>query len=132
MMMHAQGSFEVTLIPQLEERGEDGVTLRRLGLQKTFEGDLVGTGEGTMLSARTAVDGSAGYVAIERVSVTLAGRNGSFVLQHSGTMSGGDKQLSIQVVPDSGSGGLAGIAGIFTLRIEQGRHLYTLDYTLPG
>lgn len=132
MTMRAQGSFEVTLTPQHEERGEDGVTLGRLALHKTFEGDLVGSGQGSMLSARTAVDGSAGYVAIERVSVTLAGRSGSFVLQHNGTMSRGDKQLSIGIVPDSGSGGLAGIAGIFTLRIEQGRHLYTLDYTLPG
>ncbi len=85
-----------------------------------------------MLSAMTDVQGSAGYVAIERVSGTLGGRTGSFVLQHSGTMTRGAPQLSVTVVPDSGTGQLVGLAGKMSIQIEGGKHLDELEYTLPG
>jgi hypothetical protein len=85
-----------------------------------------------MLTAGTDVKGSAGYVAIERVTGTLQGRKGSFVLQHSGTMAHGAQQLDIHVVPDSGTGQLAGLAGKLTITIApDGKHSYTFDYTLP-
>lgn len=127
----AGGSFVVEIKPQGEANTAEGGSLGRMSLDKTFVGDLVGTGKGEMLTAMTAVKGSAGYVAIERVSGVLHGRAGSFVLQHTGTMSAGAQQLSITIVPDSGTGALAGIAGVFRLKIEGGQHEYELEYSLP-
>jgi hypothetical protein len=101
-----------------------------MSIDKTYSGDLVGKGVGRMLSAMTEVKGSAGYVAIERVSGTLHGRTGSFVLQHSGTMSRGAQQLVITIVPDSGTGELAGITGSKMIRIVEGKHFYDMDYEL--
>ncbi len=128
----AKGSFNVQIQPQGESSGADGVSLGRMSLDKTFEGDFAGTGRGEMLTAMTAVQGSAGYVAIERVSGSLNGRRGSFVMQHSGTMTRGAPQLAITIVPDSGTGELTGIAGVFKLDITGGKHLYTIEYTLPA
>lgn len=127
----AKGEFTVELKPLGEPDVADGVSLGRMSLAKRFEGDLTGTGKGEMLYARTPVQGSAGYVAVERVTGTLQGRSGSFVFQHTGTMAGESQQLSITVVPDSGSGELAGLAGSFKLTIMDGKHLYELEYTLP-
>jgi hypothetical protein len=85
-----------------------------------------------MLSAGTAVKNSAGYVAFEQFSGTLDGKTGTFVLQHSATMTRGDGKLSITVVPDSGTGALAGIAGTMAIRIEEGgKHFYDFDYSIP-
>ncbi len=102
-----------------------------MSLDKVFSGDLQGTSEGEMLTAGSPAKGSAGYVAIERVSGTLDGRTGTFVLQHSGTMNRGALELSVRVVPDSGTDGLAGIAGTLDIQIVDGKHLYTFDYALP-
>jgi hypothetical protein len=128
----AKGSFNVQIQPQGEPSAADGVSLGRMSLDKTFEGDFTGTGRGEMLSAMTAVKGSAGYVAIERVSGSLNGRRGSFVMQHTGTMTRGAPQLAITIVPDSGTGELTGIAGVFKLRQAEGKHFYEIDYTLPA
>lgn len=127
----AKGSFTVELKPLTEPDTAEGVSLGRMALDKRFEGDLVGTGEGEMLTALTPTQGSAGYVAIERVTGTLGGRSGSFVFQHSGTMERGAQQLSIVVVPGSGTGGLAGISGSFEIRIAEGQHFYEFAYALP-
>jgi hypothetical protein len=102
-----------------------------MSLAKRFHGDLEGTSQGQMLAAATAVKGSAGYVAIELVTGALGGRRGSFVLQHSGTMTRGTPQLTIAVVPDSGTDELAGLQGRMTITIEGGAHSYELDYSLP-
>lgn len=126
----AKGSFTVDMKPQGEPASADGVSLGRLSLDKRFEGDLQATSRGEMLTAMTSVQGSAGYVAIERVTGTLHGRRGSFVFQHSGSMARGAQQLSITVVPDSGTGELAGLEGTFRLQIVDGRHLYEFDYRL--
>ena len=128
----ARGSFTVEMKPQGPPAAEDGVSLGRMSLEKRFEGDLVATGRGEMLTALTPVQGSAGYVAIERVTGTLQGRSGSFVFQHSGTMDRGAQQLSITVVPGSGTGALEGLAGTFRLTIVEGRHLYEFDHQLPA
>jgi len=128
----AKGTFEVELQPQGDPDAAEGVSLGRMSLRKTFRGDLVATGQGTMLTAMTPVKGSAGYVAIERVQGLLHGRRGSFVLQHSGSMADGAQQLSITVVPGSGTGDLTGLSGRFGLRIEGALHCYELDYCLPG
>ena len=103
----------------------------RFKLAKRFHGDLDGTGEGEMLTAITDTKGSAGYVAIERVTGVLRGKRGVFVFQHAGTMSRGAQQLSITVVPDSGTGDLAGIAGTFRIQVEGKEHRYTFEYALP-
>ena len=84
-----------------------------------------------MLTATTAIKGSAGYVAIERVTGTLHGRRGTFVLQHSGTMTGGAQELTVTVVPDSGTDQLVGLAGEMTINVSEGKHSYDLEYTLP-
>lgn len=124
----ARGTFSVEMNPQAEPGVADGVSLGRMSLDKRFEGDLVATGKGEMLSALTPTKGSAGYVAIERVTGTLRGRSGSFVFQHSGVMDRGTQQLSITVVPDSGTGALAGISGVFRINIADGKHFYEFEY----
>jgi hypothetical protein len=131
MNCQAGGTFEVVMKPVSEPESVDNVALGRLSLNKQFHGDLAGTGKGEMLTAMTSVDGSAGYVAIERVTGTLNGRQGSFVFQHAGLMKRGAQQLSITVVPDSGTGQLAGIAGAFSLDVVDGEHFYTFEYSLP-
>ena len=130
--MRATGTFDVKLTPQPADGYADAKSLGRLTIDKTFHGDLAGTSHGQMLSAMSAVKGSAGYVAIEHVTGTLHGRSGSFVLQHSGIMQRGARQLVVTVVPDSGTGALSGLAGSLDIRISEGRHFYVLDYTLPG
>jgi hypothetical protein len=102
-----------------------------MALDKRYHGDLDATGLGQMLATRTPVEGSAGYVALERVSGTLGGRRGAFNLQHSGTMTRGAPTLSITVVPDSGSEELTGLAGTLKITIVDGKHSYDFEYTLP-
>lgn len=130
MAHHAAGTFEVTMSPQPPYETTDGTQLGRASITKTFKGDLDATSTVEMLSAMTSVKGSAGYVAIERVAGTLAGRRGSFVLQHSGTMTRGKAELSVTVVPDSGAGDLRGLAGRLTIEIVDTQHRYALDYTI--
>ena len=129
MTTHAGGTFEVKLNPQVDDKVGDP-TVGRLSIDKHFHGDLTGTSKGQMLATRTAVEGSAGYVAIERVNGTLNGRTGTFALQHSGTMTRGVPQLSVTVVPDSGTGQLVGLAGKMTINIADGKHSYEFEYTL--
>ncbi|QNA89950.1 DUF3224 domain-containing protein [Massilia sp. Dwa41.01b] len=129
--LHAAGPFDVTVTPQGEPVVVDNATTGRMAIDKLYHGDLNGRGSGEMLSAMTVTEGSAGYVAIERVTGTLHGKSGSFVLQHSGTMARGAQQLSITVVPDSGTGKLTGISGTMRIRIEERNHFYEFDYTLP-
>jgi hypothetical protein len=125
---HASGAFDVKLSPQEDKVGDP--TVGRMSLDKQFHGPLEATSKGQMLTAMTAVEGSAGYVAIERVSGTLDGRNGTFALQHSATMTRGVPQLSITVVPDSGTGQLVGLTGKMTINIADGKHFYDFEYTL--
>ncbi|MSP12250.1 MAG: DUF3224 domain-containing protein [Chloroflexi bacterium] len=129
MTMHASGTFEVQLNPQGQDDKAQDATLGRLSIDKQFHGDLEGTSKGQMLTAGTDVEGSAGYVAIERVSGTLHGRSGAFALQHSGTMTRGAPQLAITVVPDSGTGQLVGLAGQMAILISDGKHGYDFEYT---
>jgi len=126
----ATGTFEITMTPQPPYDAAEGVTLGRTKIDKRFHGALEATSVVEMLSAGTSVKGSAGYVAIEKVVGTLEGRSGSFVLQHSGTMTRGVPQLTVSVVPDSGTGELTGIAGTMTIDIVDGKHLFTLNYRL--
>jgi len=130
MTTRASGTFEVKLNPQATEDKAEGATLGRMLIDKQFQGDLEATSKGEMLTAATGVKGSAGYVAFERVSGTLHGRRGSFVLQHSGTMARGAPQLSVTVVPDSGAGQLVGLAGKMEIKIAEGKHSYDFEYTL--
>jgi|HubBroStandDraft_1064217.scaffolds.fasta_scaffold00496_30 uncharacterized protein DUF3224 len=109
----------------------DGATLGRTTITKRFKGDLEGTSAVEMLGAMSDVQGSAGYVAMDRVTGALRGRSGSFVLQHSGITSlRGVPTLTVSVVPDSGTGALKGIASTMTIRIADGKHSYVFDYTL--
>lgn len=128
---HASGTFEVKLVPQPLEDKAEGSTLARMSIDKQFHGDLEATCKGQMLTAVTDVKGSAGYVAIERITGTLQGRTGSFVLQHSGTLTRGASQQTVTVVPDSGTGQLVGLAGKMTGNIADGKHSYDFEYTLP-
>jgi len=124
------GTFEVKVSPQAPEEGVGDATVGRLALDKQFSGGLVATSKGQMLATQGAVAGSAGYVAMERVIGTLDGKTGTFALQHSGTMTRGAPQLSVTVVPDSGTGELAGLAGRMTIDIVDKKHLYSFEYTL--
>lgn len=128
MTIHANGTFEVKLIPQDDKSGD--ATLGRMTIDKQFHGDLEAVSKGQMLTAGAAVNGSAAYVAIERVSGKLHGLSGSFALQHSATMTRGEPQLTITVVPDSGTEQLVGLAGKMTIKIADGKHSYDFEYTL--
>src|SRR5262245_32048193 len=131
-MKRATGSFEVSLQSLSNAEVTNEALLGRMLLNKTFSGDLSASARGQMLSAGTATRGSAGYVAIDRVTGTLDGRKGSFLLQHSGRMNRGVPSLSIMVVPDSGTDELAGIAGTLSINIIDGKHFYDFIYSIPG
>jgi flagellar basal body rod protein FlgG len=129
MTTHASGTFDVTITPQAQDAAE-GSAIGRLTIDKQFHGDIEAHSKGQMLAAGTAIEGSAGYVAIEQATGTLHGRSGTFVLQHNGTMARGAGQLTITVVPDSGTGQLVGLAGTMSITIVDGKHLYEFEYTL--
>jgi hypothetical protein len=129
--MHAKGTFEVKMAPQPAQEGVGDASIGRMALDKQYSGDLEATAKGQMLAIRSAVEGSAGYVALERVSGELQGRRGEFALQHNGTMTRGAPQLTVTVVPDSGTGELQGLAGTLTITQTDGKHFYDIEYTLP-
>lgn len=127
----AAGSFDVSLTPlTLDPPGDDSAR-GRMRLSKRFHGGLDATGAGEMLTGMGAVSGSAAYVAIERISGTLAGRSGSFLVVHRGVMTRGAQDLLVSIVPDTGTGELTGIAGGMTLIVGAGRHDYRIDATIP-
>ena len=129
---HASGTFDVKLTPQTSDDKAADASLGRMTSDKQFHGDLEATSKGEMLSAMGSVKGSAGYVAIEKVTGTLRGRSGSFVLQHSGTMTRGAPQLVVTVVPDTGTGQLVGLAGKMSIIVAaDGKHSYEFEYTIP-
>ena len=130
MTARASGTFEVKMTPQSPDNNSGTVTVGRYSLDKTFSGDLEGTSKGEMLAVSTAVEGSAGYVAMEHVAGTLNGQTGGFALQHTGTMNRGAPRLSVTVVPDSGTGQLAGLTGKMEIKIAEGKHFYEFDYSL--
>jgi hypothetical protein len=130
MMMQASGSFEVQITPQAHDQAE-GSALGRMAIDKQFLGDIVGIGKGEMLTAGTDA-GSAVYVAIERVTGTLHGHAGTFVLLHNGAMTRDSQHLTITVVPDSGTGQLVGLSGSLVINIVDGKHLYDFEYSLAS
>lgn len=130
--MQAKGTFDVQLTPQDAATDIGATKIGRMKIDKQFQGELAASSLGEMLAMRTDVQGSAGYVAMERVTGTLHGRTGSFVLQHSGTMNRGVASLDLNVVPDSGSGELAGLTGSMKIEIVEGKHRYIMDYVLPA
>jgi hypothetical protein len=127
--MTATGPFNIKLEPQ--EMQAEYPLLGRLTINKEFQGDLAAISVGQMLSARTAIPNSAGYVAIEQVTGMLHGREGSFVLQHSSSMVRGEPQQSVTVVADSGTGALEGLTGNMVINNAAGAHSYVFEYTLP-
>jgi len=127
---HATGTFEVKLTPQTSSDATQDANLGRLTIDKQFHGAIEGTSKGQMLTAGTSVKGSAGYVAMEQVSGTLDGHAGSFILQHTATMNRGVPQLSITVVPDSGTGELVGLSGKMNIIITDGKHSYDFEYAI--
>ena len=128
----AEGPFEVKMNPLPADGGSEAVALGRMALDKRYRGDLEATSVGQMLALHGDENGSAGYVAIERISGSLQGRSGSFAAQHFGLMDRGGKTLRIDIIPDSGRGELVGIRGHMDIRIESGgAHFYVIDYTLP-
>ena len=130
MPTHATGPFDVKVTPQ-DDKSDDPL-MGRMMLDKQYHGDLEGIGKGQMLTAGSAQKGFGAYVAIEKVTGTLNGRTGSFMLQHTGTMKNNVPQLMIIVVPESGTGQLEGIAGTMTIKIAPtGKHSYDFEYTLP-
>ena len=128
MNNRASGTFEVKLNPQ--DEGPDA-PVGRMTIDKQFQGDLAGTSKGTMVMASSpSVKGSAGYVAIEKVTATLNGHHGTFYLQHSGTMTRGAGELTITVIPDSGTDELLGLRGKMNIIIADGKHSYEFEYEL--
>ncbi len=128
MNTRAGGTFEVKATPQAP--GDSGIG--RILIDKQFQGDLKGTSKVEMLAIGTAIEGSAGYVAMEQVTGTLNGHTGTFALQHSGTMTRGAPQLSVTVVPDSGTGELKGLSGRMSIVIADGKHSYEFEYTIAA
>jgi len=131
-MAFATGTFEVKLNPLAPYAQSEDANLGRMSIDKQFHGDLEAVSKGEMLTAGTAVKGSAGYVAIERVNGVLHGKRGTFVLQHTGTMNRGTPKLSVTVVPDSGADELTGLSGQMTIQIADGKHSYEFEYAIAG
>jgi Protein of unknown function (DUF3224) len=132
MTQHASGPFDVKLLPQKPDSDvAEAAKLGRMSIDKQYHGDLEATSKGEMIATQTEVKGSAGYVAMERVTGTLTGRKGTFVLQHSATMNRGVPELSITVVPDSGTDQLVGLTGKMNIIIANGKHSYEFAYLLP-
>ncbi len=129
-MATATGTFETKSTPQAPYDSADGINLARISISKIFSGDIVGNSIVEMIGAMTSVKGSAGYVAVERVIGAVHGKTGTFVLQHSGTMNRTVASLSVTVVPDSGTGDLAGISGSMKIDITAGGHFYAFEYSL--
>jgi hypothetical protein len=127
---HVTGAFDVKLTPQATDDKGEAPALGRMSIDKTYHGELEATGKGEMLTAGSSVDDSGVYVAVERVIGTLQGRRGTFALHHRGVMTRGVPQLAISVVPDSGTGQLAGLSGTMTINIVDGKHFYEFDYTI--
>src|SRR6185436_15077522 len=133
LIHHAKGVFDIKMTPMPADEYADGKALGRVAADKQYHGDLEGSGKGQMLTATGAVKGSAVYLATERVSGTLGGRSGTFLLAHRGVMNRGAQRLDIDVVPDSGTGELQGIAGKLSINIApDGKHFYDFEYTLPS
>jgi hypothetical protein len=130
IVKHATGPFDVKLNPQTDDKVGDP-TLGRMSLDKQYHGDLEATSKGQMLTAMSDVKGSGVYVAVERVNGTLHGHTGTFAMHHTGIMTRGVPQLSITVVPDSGTGQLVGLTGKMDIKIVEGKHSYDFEYTLP-
>jgi hypothetical protein len=128
----AKGHFDIQMVPETLSDTARQTGLGRMSLSKTYSGDLVGRSEGEMLGFRNLASGSGGYVAMETVHGALAGRQGSFVLQHSSVMENGAASQSILVVPDSGTDALAGLSGRLVINREDGRHAYEFAYSLPA
>jgi len=126
----ATGSFDVKITPLATDSPAEGSPLGRMSIDKKFHGDLEATSTGEMLTAGTAIESSAGYVAIERVTGSLHGKRGTFALQHNATMTRGTGALNIIVVPDSGTGELTGLSGTLGIEIAGGKHAYVFEYTL--
>lgn len=127
-MNKAAGTFDVKINPLIPYNASADAKLARMSIDKQFHGDLEASSQGEMLSAGTDTKGSAGYVAIERVTGALDGRSGGFVLQHNATMTRGTPYLNIVVVPDSGTGDLVGISGTMHINIDKGKHSYEFEY----
>ena len=130
--MHARGAFDVKLTPKPADTNPDRASLGQMSLDKQYHGDLDAIGAGEMLTGMGTVKDSGVYVAVERVTGALNGRRGSFIVSHIGTMTRGAQQLSITVVPDSGTDQLTGITGKMSITIDKdGKHFYDLEYALP-
>jgi len=132
LSMHAEGTFDVKNAPLPADDATSGTAIGRFALDKQFHGDLEGVSKGEMLGAGNPATGTAGYVAIEQVTGTLNGRSGSFALQHFGTMEDNKFELTVKVVPGSGSGELTGIAGLMSISPANGKHSWKFDYSLPS
>lgn len=128
---HAKGSFDVKVIPITVADSLDTGGFGRMALDKKFSGDLSGTSVGQMIASGDPSQNMGGYVALEKVTGTLDGRSGTFVMMHNGTMTPAAMEMRITVVPGSGTGQLSGLAGDFTIIFEGKNHHYTFDYTLP-
>lgn len=129
--MIAKGTFTVALKPETVADKPSDPALGQMSINKQIVGDLVGTSLGSMLTGGDYRTGSAAYSAIEKVTGTLNGRSGSFILQHTGVMHQGAQSLAVIVVPGSGTDALAGMTGTFAITVKDGRHYYELEYTLP-
>jgi hypothetical protein len=132
MTQHATGLFEVKIVPLDPAFNFEDNPYTRMSIDKQFHGDLEAASKGEMLAAGNPAKGSGGYVAVERVSGSLHGRTGTFVLQHSGTMEHGSFKLNVNVVPDSGTDELQGLRGSMNIIMKEGKHTYDFAYTLPG
>jgi hypothetical protein len=127
-MHHAHGTFTVKVAPLTPAPAEG---LGRFSIDKEIHGDLAATTKGEMYTGGDFKQGAAGYVAIEMVTGTLAGKHGSFALQHMASMDASGQKMQVYVIPGSGTGELKDIAGTFTIIIADGKHSYDLAYTLP-
>ena len=132
LLMHASGYFDVTLAPQAADNPQVlAAQIDRLSIDKKYHGDVQGTSSGQMQAIRDDRNTGA-YVALEKVVASLQGRNGTFMLMHFGYMShGAVGRWLVEIVPDSGTGDLAGLTGTMKIIQKDEKHFYEIEYALP-
>jgi hypothetical protein len=129
-MKRADATFENDTYEEEIYDEDEGATLGRTHITRTFQGDVEGKSTAELLTAQTE-KGSAAYVALDRISGRLDRREGSFVLLHHGTVSSQGADVAGSIVPGSGTGELRGLRGQGQIAVdEDGTHKLTLEYEL--
>lgn len=121
-----EASFEISSWEETDLVDDDGVRVYRADVTKIFTGDIEGTSEAWLVMSTTPT-GPAAYVGLEVMTVSIGERDGTLVLKHDAVATDEGQTADWTVVPGSGTGDLADIAGTAQIeRHDDGSHTFTL------